>query len=75
MKMKYNKLAINTPEALIFGNALYPVTTRRGLVIGGGRVIILIFNISKKIKKMNNFIEKISECVENGHEIIRYGFS
>ena len=48
MKMKYNKLAINTPEALIFGNALYPVTTRRGLVIGGGRVIILIFNISKK---------------------------
>jgi len=37
--MKYNKLAINTPEALMFGNALYPVTTRRGLVIGGGKVI------------------------------------
>jgi len=37
--MKYNKLAINTPEELMFGNALYPVTTRRGLVIGGGSVI------------------------------------
>jgi methanol--5-hydroxybenzimidazolylcobamide Co-methyltransferase len=37
--MKYNQLAIHTPEGLMFGNALYPVTTRRGLVIGGGRVI------------------------------------
>ena len=37
--MKYNKLEINTPEGLMFGNALYPVTTRRGLVIGGGSVI------------------------------------
>ncbi|MDR3309401.1 MAG: hypothetical protein LBS80_05555 [Tannerella sp.] len=37
--MRYNKLAINTPEGLMFGKALYPVTTRRGLVIGGGSVI------------------------------------
>jgi len=37
--MKYNKLAICTPEGLLFGNALYPVTTKRGLVIGGGSVI------------------------------------
>lgn len=37
--MKFNKLAISTPEGLLFGNALYPVTTRRGLVIGGGSVI------------------------------------
>jgi methanol--5-hydroxybenzimidazolylcobamide Co-methyltransferase len=37
--MKYSKLAINTPEELLFGNAVYPVTTRRGLVIGGGSVI------------------------------------
>ena len=37
--MKYTKLAIDTPEGLLFGNALYPVTTRRGLVIGGGSVI------------------------------------
>jgi len=37
--MKFKKLAINTPEGLLFGNALYPVTTKRGLVIGGGSVI------------------------------------
>jgi methanol--5-hydroxybenzimidazolylcobamide Co-methyltransferase len=37
--MKFTKLAISTPEGLLFGNALYPVTTRRGLVIGGGSVI------------------------------------
>jgi methanol--5-hydroxybenzimidazolylcobamide Co-methyltransferase len=37
--MKFNKLAIDTPEGLMFGTALYPVTTRRGLVIGGGSVI------------------------------------
>ncbi|MDR1746632.1 MAG: hypothetical protein LBR49_05105 [Tannerella sp.] len=37
--MKFNKLAIGTPEELLFGNALYPVSTRRGLVIGGGSVI------------------------------------
>ena len=37
--MKYTKLAVSTPEGLLFGNALYPVTTRRGLVIGGGSVI------------------------------------
>ena len=37
--MKFNKLAISTPEGLLFGNAMYPVTTKRGLVIGGGSVI------------------------------------
>jgi methanol--5-hydroxybenzimidazolylcobamide Co-methyltransferase len=37
--MKYDKLSISTPEDLLFGNAKYPVTTRRGLVIGGGSVI------------------------------------
>src|SRR5690554_3777575 len=36
--MKYKTLAITNPEDLIFGKALYPVTTRRGLVIGGGLV-------------------------------------
>lgn len=37
--MKYNKLAIATPEELVFGKSLLPVTTRRGLIIGGGSVI------------------------------------
>lgn len=37
--MKFNQLAISTTEGLLFGNALHPVTTKRGLVIGGGSVI------------------------------------
>ncbi len=36
--MKYNKLAIDSKEKLMFGKALYPVTTNRGLVIGDGHV-------------------------------------
>jgi methanol---5-hydroxybenzimidazolylcobamide Co-methyltransferase len=36
--MKYTNLAINDPSRLIFGNAPYPVKTRRGLNIGGGQV-------------------------------------
>jgi len=34
----FHSLAITDPAALIFGRAPKPVTTRRGLVIGGGRV-------------------------------------
>ena len=36
--MKYTKLSIERPEDLIFGHASFPVTTPRGLVIGGGYV-------------------------------------
>jgi methanol---5-hydroxybenzimidazolylcobamide Co-methyltransferase len=36
--MKYKQLIIDTPEQLMFGKAPRPVTTRRGLVIGGGRL-------------------------------------
>lgn len=36
--MKYKSLAINNAGDLIFGKALKPVTTRRGLVIGSGIV-------------------------------------
>lgn len=36
--MKYQKLTIDNPSDLIFGTAPYPITTRRGIVIGGGRV-------------------------------------
>ncbi len=35
---KYNSLAINDPNDLIFGKSLYPVRTRRGLNIGGNIV-------------------------------------
>ena len=37
--MKINKFAISTSEGLLFGNALYSVRTKRGLIIGGGSVI------------------------------------
>jgi methanol---5-hydroxybenzimidazolylcobamide Co-methyltransferase len=36
--MQYKNLVINDPSQLIFGTAPYPVKTRRGLNIGGGRV-------------------------------------
>ncbi len=36
--MKYKNLVINNPEDLVFGRAPFPVTTPRGLVIGGGKV-------------------------------------
>ncbi len=37
-RMKYNKLEIESADSLVFGTAPYPVTTSRGLVIGGGKV-------------------------------------
>lgn len=36
--MKFKTLAIPKPEDLVFGTARYPVTTPRGLCIGGGKV-------------------------------------
>jgi methanol---5-hydroxybenzimidazolylcobamide Co-methyltransferase len=36
--MQFNKLAIQDKDELIFGHAPFPVKTRRGLVIGGGKV-------------------------------------
>ena len=36
--MKYKNLTITDPKLLLFGEAPHPVTTRRGLVIGGGKV-------------------------------------
>ena len=36
--MKYQSLAIDNPESLIFGSAPRPLATRSGMVIGGGQV-------------------------------------
>jgi methanol--5-hydroxybenzimidazolylcobamide Co-methyltransferase len=36
--MKYKKLQIESADQLFFGSAPYPVTTGRGLIIGGGKV-------------------------------------
>ncbi len=38
MNMKYKKLEIESADHLVFGMAPHPVTTSRGLVIGGGKV-------------------------------------
>ena len=40
MRMKYNKLEIESADHLVFGTAPYPVTTSRGLVIGGGKATV-----------------------------------
>jgi methanol--5-hydroxybenzimidazolylcobamide Co-methyltransferase len=36
--MRFHELTIRRPEDLLFGRAPHPVTTRRGLVIGGGHI-------------------------------------
>lgn len=36
--MRFDRLVIDDPDDLVFGRAPFPVTTPRGLVIGGGRV-------------------------------------
>jgi len=36
--MRYHQLAISKPEELIFGRSLKPVRSRRGLIIGAGKV-------------------------------------
>ena len=36
--MKFTQLAIPQPEDLVFGTAPKPLTTRLGMVIGGGQV-------------------------------------
>jgi methanol---5-hydroxybenzimidazolylcobamide Co-methyltransferase len=36
--MRYRQLTIADPKDLVFGRAPHPVTTRRGLVLGGGTV-------------------------------------
>jgi len=36
--MKYQSLAIEKPESLVFGSAPNPLATRSGMVIGGGQV-------------------------------------
>jgi len=36
--MKYTSMVIGRPEDLLFGRAPFPVTSRRGIVVGGGAV-------------------------------------
>ena len=51
--MKYKSLIISNPEELMFGIAPNPVTTRRGLVIGGGQVYAEL-NFTLPMMSINN---------------------
>jgi methanol--5-hydroxybenzimidazolylcobamide Co-methyltransferase len=62
MRMKYNKLEIETADQLVFGTAPYPVTTSRGLVIGGGKVY----------PELNFTLPPITVSKENMAEISRH---
>jgi len=62
MRMKYNKLEIETAEELVFGTAPHPVTTSRGLVIGGGMVY----------PELNFTLPPITVSKENMAEISRH---
>ncbi len=62
MRMKYNKLEIETADQLVFGTAPYPVTTSRGLVIGGGMVY----------PELNFTLPPITVSKENMAEISRH---
>jgi len=72
MKMKYNKLVIDQPEKLIFGSSPYPVTTARGLEIGGGIVYPELnftlppISINKSNMKVitNHYREIVSDALE-----------
>lgn len=62
MRMKYSKLEIETADQLVFGTAPYPVTTSRGLVIGGGMVY----------PELNFTLPPITVSEENMAEISRH---
>ena len=62
MRMKYSKLEIETADQLVFGTAPYPVTTSRGLVIGGGLVY----------PELNFTLPPITVSKENMAEISRH---
>ncbi len=62
MRMKYRKLEIETADELVFGTAPYPVTTSRGLVIGGGKVY----------PELNFTLPPITVSQENMAEISRH---
>jgi len=59
--MKYKNLIINEPGDLMFGIAPKPVTTQRGLVIGGGQVYAEL-NFTLPIMSINdNSLDRVYE--------------
>ncbi|HET6412909.1 MAG TPA: methyltransferase MtaB domain-containing protein [Anaeromyxobacter sp.] len=66
--MKYRNLAIERPEDLLFGHAPRPVTTRRGLTIGGGRVYP---ELNFTLPPMAVTLETLPEVKAHYHQIVR----
>lgn len=66
--MKYNKLTIEKPQDLIFGHAPHPVTTPRGLIIGGGTVYPEL-NFTLPTMKINP--KSIGPVVDHYKEIVQ----
>lgn len=67
MRRAFRSLAISDPDDLFFGVAPHPVTTRNGLVIGGGQVLPeLNFTLPPMLVKQ----ETIPEATEHYRQII-----
>jgi methanol--5-hydroxybenzimidazolylcobamide Co-methyltransferase len=75
--MKFSSLSISNPSDLIFGHAPKPVTTRRGLVFGGGRVYPELnftlppmeINPSTQDEVQRNYREIITGALEKAHHL------
>lgn len=73
-------MAYASPEEMMFGAALHPVTTRRGLILGGGQVIPEITShprpgSERNIKVLLREFERangdaLERCVVTGHPAI-----
>ena len=65
--MNYSSLAISNADDLRFGHSPFPVTTRRGLIIGGGMVYPeLNFTMSSIEISRSNLPELKKHMTENG---------
>ena len=66
--MEYKTLAISNPQELIFGYAAKPITTRRGLIIGGGKVYP---ELNFTLPTMTVSLDTITEIKNQYKEIIQ----
>ena len=65
--MKYTSLAIDNAESLVFGSAPKPLTTRSGMVIGGGQVYP---ELNFTLPSMNITADTMPRVLEHYKEII-----
>jgi len=65
--MKYHSLAIDNPASLVFGSAPNPLTTRSGMVIGGGQVYP---ELNFTLPSMNITADTMPRVLDHYKEII-----